>query len=396
MIKRYWNKPDFIKERIEKLNYRLYKYFSFEDKEPFYSIQSFESQSVHFSKPSRFNDPFDSNIAASISRTFKHSKTILKEKYEADVISEILLVTSKSNAVNDYILFWQSFCNWFGYLNGQRVYFFNVLKYLFFCKNNESDTGSNAIISLIKNDEAFYNLNNEYSVVDALISKEIVKKYLGIELTARTSVELSAQDYLGSLSSLYDLFGKSNEKYINASNALINRLKSLKKEWNKAIDDSFGVSCFCEDYNNILMWSHYSKKHTGFCVEYDVRNIFLNEYDQLFSPVVYSKKRVSVVVSNKKIRPYTDYKIDANAVYSLDAIFTKSSIWSYEKEWRKVVGAGEEKDFNSKLSITKVFLGACISPENEMMLKDIASQNNIKVIKMSLDDAYYKLLENEL
>jgi hypothetical protein len=36
----------------------------------------------------------------------------------------------------------------------------------------------------------------------------------------------------------------------------------------KRLHEEVGVLCFSEKYDNILMWSHYAKSHTGLCVEF--------------------------------------------------------------------------------------------------------------------------------
>jgi len=83
-----------------------------------------------------------------------------------------------------------------------------------------------------------------------------------------------------------------------------------------------GVSCFSETNNEILMWSHYSKSHTGFCLEFDT----------LFTP--FSEARE---VKYKKIFPELNSmnalveKKDFNAEILL---LTKYKSWQYEKEWR--------------------------------------------------------------
>jgi hypothetical protein len=34
--------------------------------------------------------------------------------------------------------------------------------------------------------------------------------------------------------------------------------------------ESYGVSCFSESWNSILMWSHYADRHKGICLGFDV------------------------------------------------------------------------------------------------------------------------------
>ncbi|MCK4783807.1 MAG: DUF2971 domain-containing protein, partial [Desulfobacteraceae bacterium] len=51
-----------------------------------------------------------------------------------------------------------------------------------------------------------------------------------------------------------------------------------------------GVYCCSEKRDNILMWAHYAKQHTGFCLEFDIDNDFFRpitcaikvEYDAIW------------------------------------------------------------------------------------------------------------------
>lgn len=45
--------------------------------------------------------------------------------------------------------------------------------------------------------------------------------------------------------------------------------------------DKFGVCCFSKKKNDILMWSHYSEKHTGACIGFDTNNDFLKIFARL-------------------------------------------------------------------------------------------------------------------
>ena len=39
------------------------------------------------------------------------------------------------------------------------------------------------------------------------------------------------------------------------------------------LDKTFGVLSLTPHFANYLMWSHYSKSHEGFCVEFDTRKL---------------------------------------------------------------------------------------------------------------------------
>ncbi len=122
-----------------------------------------------------------------------------------------------------------------------------------------------------------------------------------------------------------------------------------------------GILSLAERCDDILMWSHYADCHKGICVE------FRTDGDSsMFSgakPVVYSDDYPHLdlrdIVESKKTR--------AAAAWML----TKSSQWSYEKEWRVLdfeVGPGVHT-FPAN-SLSSVILGCRIPDvEREKVLK---------------------------
>ena len=79
-------------------------------------------------------------------------------------------------------------------------------------------------------------------------------------------------------------------------------------------------------------------------------------------------------------------------MYAIDCIFTKSSDWSYEKEWRVVASKkDDETEFNSNVKISRIILGANISDSDEKVLVSIANDKGIPIYKMSIDNSFYKL-----
>ncbi|WP_349393654.1 DUF2971 domain-containing protein, partial [Clostridium perfringens] len=70
--------------------------------------------------------------------------------------------------------------------------------------------------------------------------------------------------------------------------------KYIDKAHNKLIEDSSKnllnsllICSFSECKDNILMWSHYSNCHKGFCIEYDFSKLIKSR--ALVLPVIYSK-----------------------------------------------------------------------------------------------------------
>lgn len=94
--------------------------------------------------------------------------------------------------------------------------------------------------------------------------------------------------------------------------------------------DEFGVSCFTPIWNHGLMWSHYADSHTGYCIEYCVKDLTLNLSNQrMFSSfhVEYTSKLPTVCISEALFSPHQTLS---------RMLATKSIEWSYEQEWRLV------------------------------------------------------------
>jgi hypothetical protein len=90
--------------------------------------------------------------------------------------------------------------------------------------------------------------------------------------------------------------------------------------------NKFGICSFSEVNNDILLWSHYSDCHKGFCLEFDVTTSFFNSpknCEPLYQRVDYPK----IIPSNNYFRNTLKESV-------LASFLNKYSGWSYEKEWR--------------------------------------------------------------
>jgi hypothetical protein len=97
--------------------------------------------------------------------------------------------------------------------------------------------------------------------------------------------------------------------------------ESLRKEIVARITQEIGILCLSATGENILMWSHYGKCHTGICLGFK-----WSAYTPFFGraqKVLYSENLPAVDVFN------------APSDRQVDHIFlTKFVDWNYEKEWR--------------------------------------------------------------
>lgn len=89
----------------------------------------------------------------------------------------------------------------------------------------------------------------------------------------------------------------------------------------------YGICCFSQNENSILMWSHYANKHKGVCLKFDI-NMDKRTFSTPFK------------INYKKHLPkfnYIKYRLDYNfkkALLAQYALGTKHKIWKYEDEVR--------------------------------------------------------------
>lgn len=97
--------------------------------------------------------------------------------------------------------------------------------------------------------------------------------------------------------------------------------ESLRKDIVARITEEIGILCLSAAGENILMWSHYGKCHTGICLGFE-----WSAYTPFFGraqPVLYDRDLPTVDVFNTP----TEQQVD-------QIFLTKFADWSYEKEWR--------------------------------------------------------------
>jgi len=116
---------------------------------------------------------------------------------------------------------------------------------------------------------------------------------------------------------------------------------------------TIGVYSLSQINNDILMWSHYSNKHKGLCIEFDASQ-----------EVILFGQALKVNYSEKY--PIVNTFDIGNPKEFRKALLTKSNHWSYEQEWRilklKNDGGFRKYYFPPEL-LTGIIMGALISPE---------------------------------
>ncbi len=165
--------------------------------------------------------------------------------------------------------------------------------------------------------------------------------------------------------------------------------------------DGLHILSLTNSFQNKLIWSHYSKSHTGVCLTVKVP-------EHLVYPMCYSRRRVyensdlDYIIENSKIRCKKNIK-KSFSILSRDKkiAYIKDSKWSYENEYRIVFDQNDENGLifeNGKwymsVKITNVYLGANFaknSLEMQNIIKDACERNNIKIAQMVLSNSDYSL-----
>ncbi|MGE0931781.1 DUF2971 domain-containing protein [Peijinzhouia sedimentorum] len=180
----------------------------------------------------------------------------------------------------------------------------------------------------------------------------------------------------------------------------INISELLKKSWNK----HFGVLSLTQSHDNIPMWSHYSKNHEGFVIEFDPKNIFftstkkdagLNRY---LKEVEYTPER-----RNINLFESGDTEFDILNRIASEIFFTKSIHWSDEREVRVVDKLSNYSkainnqeiylfDFEPKALIA-IYYGVNISDSTKSDINSIinTSYPHVKRYSGQLDLKQYKI-----
>jgi Protein of unknown function (DUF2971) len=94
------------------------------------------------------------------------------------------------------------------------------------------------------------------------------------------------------------------------------------------IATEFGLICLAAARDSLLMWSHYTKGHSGFVIGFDMNNAFFTAGPPIHE-VVYADERVLM-------GHYGDQRDRGRIGQQVaELIKRKSTCWAYEHEWRQ-------------------------------------------------------------
>lgn len=144
--------------------------------------------------------------------------------------------------------------------------------------------------------------------------------------------------------------------------------QKYQEHWWKTLLPGIRVFCVSEDRDNLLMWAHYTKDHTG--VVFELRS--LPEEDNPLSvaaPVIYTDRPPPFFTESEWINDILSLKRmnqhDLNKRYA----YIKSCHWSYEREWRvwfPLASSSESPHFDCPIrpsELAGVYIGCRAEPK---------------------------------
>lgn len=218
----------------------------------------------------------------------------------------------------------------------------------------------------------------------------------GVNFSAEAIEELAqAEDFIADFA--FEVFRrqhgeKARELACAIDNAVARLLTDLGASFRDQFQRGYLVGSFSRRVDSILMWSHYSQKHSGFCIEYPFGDLPLFDVRvRLLEPVIY---RDSLFDATEYYRPMLLGETEFNNLFGLYVTMMKAEAWSYEEEWRIISPIGAGADEYRKLTMPNpkaLYLGARISPPNQDIIVSFAKARNIPVYRMQLSDTRYGL-----
>lgn len=143
----------------------------------------------------------------------------------------------------------------------------------------------------------------------------------------------------------------------------------------------FGICCFSEKYDDVLMWSHYANSHKGIVLEF-------NE-NKLDKSILLANSKVNMTVIDKikysstcpLIKISGDLQATSDSIK--DIVYTKSESWKYESEVR-IISNTTGRHYFDLSCINSIYLGTRFEEENLLfsILEKKGIKEKIEVYKM--------------
>lgn len=217
-----------------------------------------------------------------------------------------------------------------------------------------------------------------------------------------------------------NLSDTQKEKVLMLSKSQLNSIANmtiLEQFRNPTLTADKGITCFSETNDNILMWSHYSNKHEGICLGFDIdeKNVqkFIDKNKNINNNKLSSEAKYALfTIKYSDTRPVLKIFTNDISEQISNMLKIKSNIWKYEREHRififdKNISFPTGIYYNREY-LKEITLGANLSINNFFKLYNIIKSFDInikicipnnKIYKLdlySIDNNYMKILYENL
>ena len=414
-----------ILAKLKDSDFKLYRYCSFDDEHNPYNNDGFNydfknliNHLIYVSKPSQFNDPFDCTIGYStetllndIIKSFFNLDyfTNLKSKNDIKRIfrdtsnrdKKIIEVSSWEPSLIRDIIIQMIKIDYIYYGLHQKDKFFpknkghwnkEISKLIFSQEEFRESFLDNFLDQKYRNENTRKQLLDIFTNADFPLDKLLAKPNL---VVTDSKYALSSINYSFDNIDLMKPIDSKEKERIKATIEQLNEIANGElKKLSDLIDKHIGITCFSKSDNIPLMWSHYSNKHRGFVVEYDLANISDEDIDILSGLFVvnYSKDRVRLHPSDiQKFKDDIDSstKVVTNSI--IESLYTKSKEWSYEKEIRNIVYIQDDNRIIPFKYVKSIILGVSASDKLQNLMMDLCRKENWSLYRYKLHKDEYKL-----
>lgn len=185
---------------------------------------------------------------------------------------------------------------------------------------------------------------------------------------------------------LYTKHKDLNKGNFIAKQLLIDDFKKDKKKFQEnhdmktleMYDKHLGIISMSKIWNSILMWSHYSENHYGYCIGFNIEKLMNLNCFGSWGEVEYDK-------DYPKIKPIEDEKNES----FFKVVYSKAEEWGYEKEIRlsKINRMGYLLEDDRKVNypvdvIEEIIIGLKSTDDCKNKIINFAEQHKIPVYKI--------------
>ena len=173
------------------------------------------------------------------------------------------------------------------------------------------------------------------------------------------------------------------------------REKFISNFWRR-IEANTAVFSLSEIRHDILMWSHYSDKHKGYCVGFDKEKLIEAIYSFSTSDIVFWDSAVTYQPDYPK--EIVEGVPNENPDWSV-ILITKALQWEYEREYRFILNGGTNQQIVLPDGvISEVLIGALANETTRKEIEEVVQSSNsgIKLFQARLAKDKFALEFDEI